>query len=545
MSELLPFDCRAAAERLPAYAGAECGDTENRMIHAHLEHCGQCLAALGQIRHARALAASQRTESPEQDRYPEFLRRLAARRPQALQSRPLDDAAVSAVAAEQYGLAVAAPLWGNRLLARYGPGRGLDVRLVSRSGGELFHLSARSMARVVAVTTGAAVCAAAMGAFVFMLLFTRGGQTPPPRIPVEETGAAIEPGAPRQAEISLQAVSAGDWTLALWQGAGTTRAALYARNAESAPTPLELPRAPGEQEKHAGNAPADLCTSALASDGAAFLMLRQSGQALWSTRIDPAQARVEALAPTGFQGTQPALAWMGNRYMAVWTETADPGAPRIRMGELDREGRPVAGAPTTVVAETWRGAKPGMPAVAVADDQALLVWHRQGSGLRGRLYEARQERLTGELTISAPLLRPVARPFVTAVETGWMLAQADTDGARSRIQLMSMGARGETIVTRTLIERAGVIRHADYGWRAGSLAVLWIEAAGGDTMVYTQRFLLDGSAQGPPRRLFSGLDAPPVLAGFADVAGANVFWLAPRDVDSPLRREAVGGTSER
>src|SRR5215813_17825 len=78
MNELYQSECRAISELLIALAADELEPERAAQLHTHVAQCPSCQAELTAAPQTYELAAGLKLDSPALDRYPEFLRRLAA-----------------------------------------------------------------------------------------------------------------------------------------------------------------------------------------------------------------------------------------------------------------------------------------------------------------------------------------------------------------------------------------------------------------------------------------------------------------------------------
>ncbi|HMY72608.1 MAG TPA: zf-HC2 domain-containing protein, partial [Blastocatellia bacterium] len=367
-------ECRAVEDLLVALAAGELESEHAAQLRAHLEDCARCSSAFAEVSRAETLAASLKLESPQIDRYTEFLRRLAAGESQSLtvnSEQPLDPANDA-----KAGVAAVIPLFGNRVAVRNGFGRGFDLSVTSRQGREWLHLSAKSLTRVAAVAGGVSLAAGISVVALLWMLFTFGKspstepQNPPP---VERPPMRAADDAPW-----IQTASTAERTLAIWREGTELQAGWMSRGQSVLSDRFQL-RAPVNTPVKGNRPPLPprAMECAVATDGKDFIVLREIEGGIYLWRIESQTVAPPILLSR--KGAQPRAAWIGDRYVVVWV-APDMLSPVIEMLEVGRDGRPLQTS-ATLVAQTAQGGKVGLPGVTGGNGKVLVTYFVQGGAL--------------------------------------------------------------------------------------------------------------------------------------------------------------------
>ena len=381
-------ECRAVEDLLVALAAGELEGEHAAQLRAHLNDCADCQEVSADLRHAGELAAALKLTSPELDRYPEFLRRLAASEAQA--PREAESLALSSIernleplsdanAPTEAGVAAVIPLFGNRLAVRNGFGQGFDLRVTSAQGRQWLHLSAKSLTRVAAVTAGVSL-AAGISVVALLLIFFSFGNRPQPesQTPPRAEGQMPPRGLPpRRVDDApwIQTASNTERTLAIWTENDQLQAGWieHGNRSLSAPFLLEAPVLGNRPPM-----PPRMAECSVATDGKDFVVLREVEGAIYLWRLGH-QTELTPPILISQKGAQPDVAWIGDRYLVVWV-APDTVSPVIEMIELGSDGKPLQTS-ATVIAQTEQGDKVGLPGVTSDGNQALVSWFLQSGGL--------------------------------------------------------------------------------------------------------------------------------------------------------------------
>ena len=458
------MDCAAAAEWLVALDARELQGPQAAEVRAHAETCPACRAELAAIAQARETAAELALASPRIDRYPEFLRRLAAdEAPPQEALIPIEEQRP----APPGGLAAIVPVFGRRLFVRSGFGSGFELQLVSRDGEELLRLSTSALATRAGLRFAAA--SAFGGATIVVLLLLLYSLAFRTREAQPQEARTTRPDASASAPVArrwMQTTSSAAQTLLLWNDEGGVRFAFLDAGGSASSARLlpdaALPDAP---------APSLTNCAAAIDDREGLVLCRQGGGIrAWPVAPDrPAEERKSILVSD--RGTHPVLARSGDRYLAAWIEP-DPSAPRLRFLELAPDGTPRAET-ASVVAATEAGAMIGSPAIAADDDRAVLFYQMRGGALAARRWDAAR----GLHPTALPLGRHpgilLHRAHLLLRDGACLIVWADFDRGASTLRLATLAEDDRLQAPRTLASAPGAIDGFDLRLRNDRLALLW------------------------------------------------------------------------
>ncbi|MDX2033557.1 MAG: zf-HC2 domain-containing protein [Blastocatellia bacterium] len=518
-----PTECAAAAEWLVAFDAGELPVAQTAEIRTHVTTCPACREELAVIAQAREAAADLALASPHIDRYPEFLRRLAAEETPPQESLiPVEEQRP----APPGGLAAIVPVFGRRLFVRSGFGSGFELQLVSRDGEELLRLSTSALA------TRAGLRFAAASAFggativaLFLLLFSlasrpREAQPQDARPTRTDASASVRVG-----RRWMQTASSNAQTLLLWNDESGVRIAFLDANGRPSPAQLlpdaALPDAPAP----------GLTDCAAAIDDHGGLVLCRQGSAIRAWPVSP-NRQIDEWKPVliSDRGTHPVIARSGDRYLAAWIEP-DPTAPKLRFQELAPDGAPREET-AAVAAVTEDGAMIGSPAIAADADRAVIFYQMRGGALAARRWNAAQ----GIHPAAIPLGRHpgilLHRAQLLLHDASCLIAWVDVDRGLSALRLATLTDDDQLRPTRTLASAPGTIDGFDLRLRDDRLALLWSATATDAPQRFAQTFSLDGRPLHKPLALPS---SPPGPLAFADSTGAAyaVPPLAVRSIEWP------------
>lgn len=564
MTEPYRTECRAVAEWLVALLAGEVEPEPAAQLNAHVAQCATCQAELASLRRTQQLAGALHLNSPVLDRYPEFLRRLAAEETAGMASTlaprvqgvlpvqaelvaPLGAAAEAADA--RAGVAAVVPLFGRRVLWRSGFGQGFELAVVSAQGRELLRLSATSLARVAAVAAGFSVFAGLAMLGVFFALFPGGWpREGKPSDAVAPTAPAVAPPMESRAPVWVQSFSHPQSSLFVWR-AGAQWQASWAHVSDAAPAaPLTLP--PPLTSNGTANLPATAPAFAPlvgATDGKSFVLLQEAREAFFVWHL-PLEARLDdAAAPGRFgivgplrlpgAGLMPALAWFGNRY---WLASVQPSQtePFITLRGLNRLGEPLA-EPETLAAETENFDKVGWPCLASQGERGALFFFTEAGVLQGRTlaHTDGQIELGPRVRLATrqrARLTPLrAQAFRSATESGYWLLWGEVEPGGFDVRLARLTDDLTLVGLHTLV--TATTDKVTFDWRltAQGLALLWAESRDAaasradvtEVQVWQRLFDLTGAPLTAPQPLKSRSASPVnVVAGaaFADAQGQRV-----------------------
>jgi hypothetical protein len=536
-------ECRAVEDLLVALAAGELESEHAAQLRAHLTHCAACQDESVQIHRAGELATGLKLTSPEIDRYPEFLRRLTASEAQA--PREAEAAALSLVesnlepssganAPTEAGVAAVIPFFGNRVAVRNGFGQGFELRITSSQGRRWLHLSAKSLTRVAAVTAGIGLAAGISVIALLLIIFPFGNRSQPEfQTPPRTEGpppSHWESRPPRQMEdrLWIQTVSNGERTLAIWTENAQLQAGWIEHRSRSLSAPFGL------EAPILGNRPPmppRMAECSIASDGRDFVVLQEieGGIYLWhlGTRsFTSGQHQAEVTPPIliSRKGAQPDVAWIVDRYVAVWV-APDMVSPVIEMIELGSDGRPLQTLPT-VIARTEQGDKVGLPGITGEGDQVLVSWFLQSGSLmtgiprkRGIGYAALAATEAGnsEGRIHLPIR-------LLAVPDGYLACWDVMSGEGAEIRLARLDRQGRRLETKALSRSPTPITSFDVkASEDRSVILLWSEVHPGGALTFRQRFSLDGVPHSQAENVETAASKPPAVV-FGDADGRTLIW---------------------
>lgn len=272
--------------------------------------------------------------------------------------------------------------------------------------------------------------------------------------------------------------------------------------------------------------PPQMAECSLATDGKGFVVLREVEGAIYLWRL-AAQAEVTPPILISRKGAQPDVAWVENRYAAVWV-VPDMVSPVIEMIELGGDGRPLQTS-ATVVARTEQGDKVGLPGVTGDGNQVLVSWFLQSGGLMTGILRKTGDGYAALATVEAGNSEGrVHMPIRLLVVPGGYLACWEVMTAEgAEIRLARLNRQGERISLKSLAYARTPITSVDVkASEDGGLILLWSEVQPGGALTFRQRFSLDGEPRGQAENIETAGSKPPAVV-FGDADGKTLIW---RDV---------------
>lgn len=564
-----PTECRAVEDLLVTLSAGELETELALQLRAHLEVCAHCSEAFAGIARAQQLAAELKLSSPELDRYPEFLRRLAASEAQAAKvadwvAEPVrsgnqivslvpiaSEKELATSATSQAGAAAIIPLFGNRLVFRSGFGRGFDLQITSSQNRELFHLSANSLTKAAAIVAGVSVFAAStLIAFGFIVIFlfrqwqSAGEQTAVQRVNPQEQVSDPRHAPPIPQNFPwLQTVAGDRSALALWKAGSQVQAGFIEGQGASISHSFTLLTPAHTQNRPLVEPRMTDCT--IASDGQNFVTVREQSGSLFVWELKPQASKQhspvsEQPIVISHKGVQPAIAWAGDRYLVVWIEP-DPNLPKIKMIELGKDGRPLQFLAMTVAETDRANEKLGTPSIAAQAGKAIIVYQKQGGVLLAKLWDS----VNGLRDSQFELLRQkgwmINRPILSVARDGYFLCLGENQPEGGELRVASISFAGEVQKTQTFAVARTQILTFDFRASGEEMALIWSEAEVGGAQIFAQRFSLEGIASTRVVNLTPPGIAPLAFA-FADAEGKAMIWheARPAEKQFPVATRRIG-----
>jgi anti-sigma factor RsiW len=542
MNDLYQNECRAVSELLIALAADELEPERAAQLHTHLAQCAACQVALAAVQQTHELAAGLKLDSPALDRYPEFLRRLAADEAAPAQQALVQVREAALLDAEpaaqpNSGVAAVVPLFGRRVMLRSGFGKGFELTVVSPRGRELFRLAATSLTRAAAVAAGVSLFAG-LSLVGVALLITSLWQAQPKE---EQARSQPLPEFPERRALSLpprnwvQTFSHKDDTLAVWPEGGQLSANWL--GVEAPPVMLALAQFEGERLL-----PPPSMGVAGASDGRGAVVAREGPPGLfaWHVSADAPRRRVELIQPVliARHGVQPALVWFDDRYLLAFVNPSKT-APHIELLQLDRAGQPLQER-GLLAATTEEADKISWPALASAGTQGALFFFTEKGELQGRTLRLEQDRVElGErihITTKQRRNRTPIRTLALA-DSGFLLCWGEMEDDRFELRLARLNAQLQPQTIVTLIATAAPVPAFDWRLDEASVSLAWLEEQPDKGQIFTQRFDFDGTALSAPQPAAVIIERGGGLA-FADAIGSKLIW-THHPVNEKLRLETM------
>lgn len=535
-------DCRAVEDLLVVLSADELESELALQLRAHLEDCANCQKTFADINRARRLAVGLNLESPELDRYAEFLKRLATNEAADSNAELIpfraDKASLIADSDDQgsspeAGVAAVVPVFGNRLIVRNGFGGGFDLQIKSRQGRELVHMSANSLMKAAVVVGGFGIFAAsvlfAIG-FLIVSYFQKTADGTPvsgEMAPHQQRPFEDQPEKPMPQRVPwIQAAEGRDHTLSVWKAGHQIQAAFFDRRNSRAFKPfiLLMPIPPDRQLLEPG-----ITECAVATNGESFVAIREHAGTLFAWYLNPAEEVAELSSPPiaiGDRALQPAITWAGDRYLVVWIEP-DNVTPKIKLLELGSDGRPLQTNSTTVAETLREGEKVGSPAIVARNGNALIVYQKQGGELMARIWSAAG---LGDAPVSIGRHEGIlhTRLLTAATENAFFVCWAAKSGEGIEISFAELGFSAQLNHKRTLARTRMPVASFDFRAANNHLTLLWAEHVAGALQVISQRFALDGQPIGKPVNVPTNSDMPSAVS-FADAEGTTMFWHQPAE----------------
>ena len=532
MNEPYRTECRAVATLLVALLADELETERAAQLYMHLEHCAACQAELAALRLTHQHAATLRLESPVLDRYPEFLRRLAAdesaRSQQALvqltepaplvatnQTQPTEPPPTAS------GLAAVIPVFGRRVMVRNGFGQGFEFALVSVQGHELLRLTSTSLTRVAAVAAGVSAFAGLSLLALLLSFFPNWLKPSAEPQATKPSGGAIPQSAdngPRHAWV--RTFSNAQMTLALWPSGDQLLTSRITEAGATPPMPLrtwpnEVPLPPSAPLAVAG-----------ATDGLSYVLVREQGQRLMAWHLSTS-APPSLPSPIPFllveNGLQPSLAWNGERYLLAYVQPS-LRTPLIKVLELGPGGRP-SGAPEMLAAETEDLDKVGWPNLIADGARGALFFFTASGQLQGRPFVRTEGHLEfGERHTLARLQRPNHTPLLLlSTADGFLVCWGELDRQGTELRLARLDGQLRVQAVTTLASGEWPVSAFDWRATADGFVLLWMEEQPDGPQLLSQTFRLDGSPLHPPEMMQPSIPRDTGVS-FSDLQGQALVW---------------------
>ncbi|MFN0111340.1 MAG: zf-HC2 domain-containing protein [Blastocatellia bacterium] len=566
-------ECRAVEDSLVALAANELDAELSAQLRAHVDDCANCQSSLAEIRRAGLLAGELKLVSPELDRYPEFLRRLAASEAQAAREIVLEGELVSSVGEvlaltpikasmelkaseiQQAGAAAVIPLFGHRLIIRSGFGRGFDLQVSSRQNRELFHLSANSLAKAAAVVAGFGMFAAlslfALGMLVVWMVRQAAPTFSPPSAeqihqqePMPHLGERRLQNFGEQKLPWLQTVAGDGWALAMWKAGNQVQAGFIEpeSGALSDPFILALPNLGTPAANEAAESRITDCS--LATDGQSVVAVREQMGNVFVWHLQPSSNKPRAgISPMpiviGSRAFQPAIAWAGDRYLVVWIEP-DRNFPKLKMVELDRAGRPLQPAALTVAETESANLKVGTPSIVAQSGRALIVYQRQGNSLMARSWDSTAGMSEAPVELLRHKGQMINRPVLAAIGGKFLVCWGENYPEGSELRWGSVNPVGEVEKLQTLAVSRMPIISFDFKASGKEMSLIWSEAAEGGAQIFAQRYSPTGRALSRAINVTPS-EIPPMAFAFANAEATTMVWheARPIQMQSPVLSKRI------
>lgn len=545
MKRTLPTpECAALGDLLIAFSVDELDPERKAQVQMHLDLCARCREELAEFKQAAQLAESLQLTSPVVDRYPEFLRRLAVSesKPSSQALLPLTelsalDTEPGSIPLTEGGFAAVVPIFGRRLAVRTGFQRGFDLTLQGRGGNQLLRISAVSLTRVATVAAGFSAVAAL--AVVVMILTISPGlwrtSSPPPPGGGGVLGG-IEPDSvfPKVKAVGIRpplvSSSTETSTLMAWNASGKVQAQFVTNN-QLTGQPIDLRLQPEKQTKSTQGFEN---TPAIATDGTRFLVISELDMGICAWRLNPGTTGSDVYPITLTQrGVQPAVVWIGDRYLAAWT-VPDISSPKIEMVELGSDGRLLTKSPKEV-ALSLNGNKLRNPVLAGDKNQMVLAYFTQDQRVHVQLWQLNAAGPTPPQHIVLPTseqtepvhLKIIPRP--NEFDLFW-IEHGKPDG--SEIKFARLTRTGELSGVKTLVVSTINIPEFDLRETATDFKLVWLETSTKSAVVLMQHIDLTGERISQPLNLPTE-NYRALSTCFADPDGTSLVWFAHRPGEAP------------
>ncbi|MBX7219356.1 MAG: zf-HC2 domain-containing protein [Blastocatellia bacterium] len=488
------LECQAVGNLLVAFASHELDPERHSQLETHLQGCSRCQLEFQSIRETRHLAGQIRLICPEVDRYPEFLKRLSAseatRSQAALETitRPNTlDQPSTALPENVGGFAAVVPFFGRRLAVRSGFQRGFDLTVQDRTGKELFKVAATSLTRVATVAVGFSFAAGiAITAMIFVFLPMINKPAPPSQgviAPNPTIGGGVPASQPLEAGFipPIQTATAGGKTLAVWQSSRQLFGQLF--EPLSAQPMFEFPQSP---QSNRPQPPRPAGTATTATDGEGFVTLASDGTALAAWYLDLKAPGPRPSVRISEAGMNPALTWLGNRYLAVWIKP-DFSAPELEGIELDKTGQPLSGQ-TLILARSNPGNKISHPRLATAGKKVAVTYRSESGDATVLLFDP----ATGSTPVNFLLPRSAnaqiddARVFPAGDE--FLIVWSEGTSAGSRLCGLKVGNGGISQAATPLVNSPQFIAEFTLLLEKNRFTAVWLEGTGGQKQILAQPF---------------------------------------------------------
>lgn len=545
MKRTLPTpECAALGDLLIAFSVDELDPERKAQVQMHLNLCSRCREELAEIKQVSELAESLALTSPVVDRYPEFLRRLAASESKPSSQALLPPAETSTLETEtgsipmtEGGFAAVVPIFGRRLAVRTGFQRGFDLTLQGRQGNQLLRISAASLTRVATVAAGLSAVAAISIVAIVLATVPSLWRNPTPQ---PATGGGVlggmapEPIIPKVKAVGIRpplvSGSTEGTTLIAWNAHGKVQAQFVTNN-QLVGQPLDLKLQTERQSKsNQGfeNAPV------VVTDGSGFLVMSELDFGICAWRLNPGTTGADMYPITLTQrGVQPAAVWIGDRYLAAWT-VPDVNSPKIEMVELGADGRLLTKTPKEV-AISLNGNKLRNPILAGDRNQTLLAYCTQDQRIHLQLWQLNQTGPTPPQHIVLPTseqTEPVGLKIITRSNEFDLFWIENGKPNGSEIKFARLSRNGELTANQTLVVSPINIPEFDIRETPTDFKLVWLETSTRSAVLLMQHVSFEGD------RVQQPLNLPietyrPLSACFADRDGSAVVWFAHRPTEAP------------
>jgi hypothetical protein len=551
MSESINKDCLLLSDLLVVYATGELESELALQVHAHIDECERCAQEFADIQSANEMAGALKLRGEAVDRYPEFLRRLAASNisgtdssvekindPSAIvalhsssSSKALAEAQTHALALPESdgGLAAVIPFFGRRVAVRTGFGRGFDLMVLGRDGAQLMKLSASSLTRVAAVAAGvAAVPTLALVAGLFLFSPDFGKLRAPSDMASaasQETNEKVRPLSPAAAQPMqgmplIATVSSTDATLALSRRGEELSAEFIRGDAVEAKVLLVMPD--GGNPK----SPLPLAlwkrNTALATDGKDFLVLENVKEEIFSWQVERDGAKEVKGTLIAEHAMNPTLIWAGDRYIAAFVKP-DRHEPVINVLELDSYGKPLSKEREVVRTENFN--KVGWPALAIRNNDLLIAYFTENKMLKTRLLaNGKNNNEMRDASVKAfDESEPPARAKIIPVSSGYLIFWVASKADGAKLHYLILSENNEIVSTKELLTTNNQILDWQVNLTDNEIKFVWLERNLSKQQIFARNFSVSGEARNDVQAITSQ-ENNPIGIGFFGADGSAIVW---------------------
>ncbi|HMW01079.1 MAG TPA: hypothetical protein PKE58_13155, partial [Acidobacteriota bacterium] len=233
------------------------------------------------------------------------------------------------------------------------------------------------------------------------------------------------------------------------------------------------------------------------------------------------------------RGVQPAVVWIGDRYLAAWT-VPDISSPKIEMVELGSDGRLLTKSPKEV-ALSLNGNKLRNPVLAGDKNQMALAYFTQDQRVHVQLWQLNAAGPTPPQHIVLPTsdqAEPVNLKIVSRsneFDLFW-IEHGKPDG--SEIKFARLTRTGELSGVKTLVVSTINIPEFDLRETTTDFKLVWLETSTKSAVVLMQHIDVTGERISHPLNLPTE-NYRALSACFADPDGTSLVWFAHRPGEAP------------